>query len=129
MKSHYKPTDYTSVSPYFIVQGAQKLIDLLQKIFGVQALRRYENSDGSIRHAEIRLDDTVLMIGDAGEAFTPNSYWMHVYVPDVFATFQKALEAGCISVEEPKQREADPDIRGTFQDFAGNNWSVATQGK
>ena len=127
MEFQYKPTDYTSASPYFIVQDAQQLINLLQEIFGVQTLRRYEKADGGIMHAEIRLDDTVLMIGDAGEAFTPNSYWMHVYVPDVHATFQKALKAGCISVEEPKQREGDPDIRGTFQDFAGNNWSVATQ--
>ncbi len=80
-------------------------------------------------HAEIRMEDTVLMIGDAGDSFMPNSYWMHVYVPDVQATFQKALQAGCMSVEEPKQREGDPDTRGTYKDFAGNNWSVDTQGK
>lgn len=129
METQFKPADYTSASPYFIIQGTQRLVDLLDKIFGIQVLRKFEKEDGSIMHVEIRLDDTVLMMGDAGESFTPNNYWMHVYVPDVHATFQKAVEAGCISVEEPKQREGDPDIRGTFQDFAGNNWSVATQGK
>jgi PhnB protein len=129
METTFKPIGYTSVSPYFIVIGAQQLFELLQNIFGVQELRRYENADGSIMHAEIRLDDTILMIGEAGEAFSPNSYWMHVYVPNVHLTFQKALQAGCVSVEEPKRKEGDPDIRGTFKDFAGNNWSVATQGK
>nr|MBI1231916.1 VOC family protein [Cytophagales bacterium] len=127
MKHAFKPDTYNSASPYFIINGAQRLIDLLDAIFGIEVFRKYTREDQSIMHAEVRLDDSILMIGDSGESFTPNTYWMHVYVPDVQHTYVKALEAGCLPVEEPKQREGDSDVRGTFRDFAGNNWSIATQ--
>jgi PhnB protein len=52
---------------------------------------------------------------------------IHVYVPDVDQTFQKAVDAGCEIVEMPKKKEEDPDKRATFKDFAGNLWSVGTQ--
>jgi PhnB protein len=41
--------------------------------------------------------------------------------------FNKAIEAGCEIVEQPQEREGDPDRRATFKDFAGNLWSVGTQ--
>jgi uncharacterized glyoxalase superfamily protein PhnB len=52
---------------------------------------------------------------------------MHVYVDNVDEVFERAISLGCIAVEPPKQREGDPDRRGTFEDFAGNVWSIATQ--
>jgi len=52
---------------------------------------------------------------------------MHVYVPNVDETFDKAIKADCEIIEQPKQREGDPDRRATFKDFAGNMWSIGTQ--
>jgi PhnB protein len=123
----YKPTGYNSVSPYFIVQGAQRLIDLLKHIFEVEELRRYPAPDGTIMHAEIKIDDSVIMLGESSEAFPPIPLVIHVYVKDVDHTFQRAIDAGCESIEKPKQRDGDPDRRGTFKDFGGNLWSVGTQ--
>lgn len=127
MKTTYKPDGYNSASPYYIVEGAQKLIDLLKKIFPVEELRRYERPDGTIMHTEIRIDDSVLMLGDSSPQFPPNQLLIHIYVPDVDLTFKKALEAGCATVDAPKQHEGDSDRRGSFKDFAGNVWSIATQ--
>lgn len=127
MNKPFKPSGYNSVSPYFIVKGAQKFIDLMKEIFDAKELRRYDMPDGSIMHAELQIDDSVIMLGDASEQFSPVPIVMHVYVPDVDATFQKAVKAGCEVVEQPKEREGDPDRRGTFKDFAGNMWSVGTQ--
>lgn len=126
-KTTYKPTKYNSLSPYLVVDGAQKMIDLLKNIFGAKELRRYDNPDGTIMHAEVMLDDSVVMIGDSSEHFSSNQHLLHVYVPDVDATFKKALELGCESVEAPKERKGDPDRRGSFRDFAGNTWAIATQ--
>lgn len=123
----YKPLGYNSLSPYFIVAGAQRLIDLLQEIFDAEETRRFETATGSIMHAELRIDDSILMLSDATSEYPANQFLMHVYVPDVNITFEKALAAGCISLEAPKNREGDPDLRGMFQDFAGNVWAVATQ--
>jgi PhnB protein len=64
MKEEFKPTNYNSVSPYFIVIGAQKFIDLMQVIFDAKELGRYDMPDGTIMHAEIQIDDTVIMLGD-----------------------------------------------------------------
>jgi PhnB protein len=127
MKNQFKPTGYNSVSPYFIVNGAQKFIDLLKVIFDAKELRRYDMPDGSIMHVEIQIDDSVIMLGDASEKYPPVPMVMHVYVPNVDEVFQKAKNAGCEIIEQPKQNENDPDRRATFKDFAGNMWSIGTQ--
>lgn len=123
----YKPDNYNSVSPYFIIYEAQKFIELMKAIFDAEELRRYDRPDGSIMHAELQIDDSVIMLGTASEEFSPTIFWMHVYVPDAKATYEKALSLGCEGIEPPINKEGDPDTRGTFKDFAGNMWSVGTQ--
>ncbi len=127
MNKPFKPEEYNSVSPYFIVNGAQQLADLLKVIFNAVEKRRFDKPDGSIMHMEMQVDDSIIMMGDASEQFPANTLLMHDYVPDVEKTFKKAIQAGCESLEEPKLREGDPDCRGTFKDFAGNMWSIGTQ--
>ena len=127
MKKDFKPQNYNSVSPYFILKDGQKFIDLMKEIFEAKDLRRYDMPDGTIMHAEIQIDDSVIMLGEASEKFPPVQQVMHVYVPNVDEIFDKAINAGCETVEQPKQREGDPDRRATFKDFAGNMWSVGTQ--
>lgn len=127
MKPPYKPTGYNAASPYFVVDGAQKLMDLLIAIFNGKELRKYAMPDGTIMHAEIKIDDSVLMFGNASEQFTANQLLTHIYVPDVDQTFNKAIELGCLPVEQPTERDGDPDRRGSFRDFAGNVWSIGTQ--
>jgi len=83
--------------------------------------------NGSIMHAEIQIDESVIKLGNSSEKYPPVPIVMHVYVADVDATFQKAIEAGCEMVEAPQEQGNDPDRRETFKDFAGNWWSVATQ--
>lgn len=127
MNKSFKPTGYNSVSPYFIVPDADRFIQLMKDLFDAQELRRYDMPDGSLMHAELMLDDTVIMLGQATEKYPPVPMVMHVYVPDVDAAYNKALDLGCTSMEAPKQREGDPDRRASFKDYAGNWWSVGTQ--
>ena len=121
-----KPEGYSSVSPYLVVDGAQRVIDFLKQTFGATELRRFDKPDGSIMHAEVRIDDTVIMLADGGEAWPAFPAFIHVYVPDVDATYRRALAAGGVSVQEPQQR-GDPDRRGGVKDPAGNTWWMATQ--
>ncbi len=69
MEKSFKPTGYNSASPYFIVNGAQRFIALMKEIFDAKELRRYDMPDGSIMHAEIQIDDSVIMLGDSSERF------------------------------------------------------------
>jgi uncharacterized glyoxalase superfamily protein PhnB len=123
----FKPADYNSVSPYLVVAGAQRLIDFLSAVFDARVTRRYDNRDGSIMHAEMILDDSIIMIGDSSSDYPPNTLLIHVYVPDVDEVFKRALAAGGTEGEAPQQRAGDRDRRGSFKDFAGNTWAIATQ--
>src|SRR5918996_2056051 len=119
MDRTYKPHGYSSVSPYVVADGAQDVIDFLIKSFDARQTRRYDMPDGSIMHAEVLIDDTVVMIADGADDNPPFPIWLHVYVPDVDTSYRRALEAGGLSVDAPKQREGDPDRRGGVKDPAG----------
>lgn len=123
----HKPSGYNTVSPYLVVAGAQGVIDFLKQAFGARGLRRYDMPDGTIMHAEVRIDDTVVMMGDGGPEWPPFSSFLHIYVPDVDATFRRALAAGGVSVQEPVQKAGDPDKRGGVKDPGGNTWWISTQ--
>jgi len=127
MKNNFKPAGYNSLSPYFVVKDANRFVDILKSLFNAEELRRYDMPDGTIMHMEMRIDDSVIMVGESSEEFPPTQLLIHVYVPDVDDIFNKAIALGCTAVEEPKEREGDPDRRGTFKDFSGNIWSVGTQ--
>jgi PhnB protein len=127
MNISFKPDGYNSVSPYFVINGAQKLVDLLKELFNASEKRRYELPDGKIMHLELQIDDSIIMIGDASEKFPVYTHLMHVYVKNVDETFNKAIRLGCESINIPTEREGDPNKRGAFKDFAGNTWTVATQ--
>lgn len=127
MSVQSKPEGYSSVSPYLVVGGAQRVIDFLKQAFGATELRRYDMPDGSITHAEVRIDDTVVMIADGGGEWPAFPSWLHVYVRDVDATYRRALNAGGEAVQEPQRKEGDPDRRGGVKDPGGNTWWIATQ--
>lgn len=123
----YKPNNYNSLSPYLIVDNAQKLVDLLKAVFNATELRRFDRNDGKIAHIELQLDDTVVMISDSTESYPANKAMLHIYVPDVFKTFDTAIKNGCEIIEKPINKDGDPDTRGSFYDYARNYWAVSTQ--
>lgn len=127
MSQMWKPPRYSSVSPYLVTENAEGVIAFLVDALGAEPLRRYEMPDGSIMHAEVRIDDTVVMIGQAGGEWPAIPCHVHVYVPDVNASYERALEAGGESVEAPRQRGDDPDRRGGVKGPGGNTWWLATQ--
>ncbi len=72
-------------------------------------------------------EDFTKEFSDSTEHYHANKTMIHIYVPNVFKTFDKAIEMGCEIIEEPINKQGDPDTRGAFYDFAGNYWSVSTQ--
>ena len=125
MKEAFRPAAYPAVSPYLIVDGAGRTIDFLVRAFDAVELRRFPDSTGAVIHAEVRIDDSVLMIADGTESWPPIPSHVHVYVPDVDASYRRALQAGAVSVQEPVQKE-DADKRGGVKDSGGTTWWIAT---
>jgi uncharacterized glyoxalase superfamily protein PhnB len=126
MSTTYKPKDYSTVSPYLIVNGASATIDFLKRVFGAVELRRFPDAAGKIMHSEVRIDDTVVMIADGAEGWPPVQSHVHVYVADVDATYKRALEAGATSVQAPVKKD-DADKRGGVKDTGGTTWWIATE--
>jgi PhnB protein len=126
MNGSYKPAGYNSASPYLVVAGASDTIDFLARVFGAVELRRFPDAEGRLLHAEVRIDDTVVMIADGNDAWPPVPSYVHVYVSDVDETYRRALEAGAASVQEPVKKE-DEDKRGGVRDAGGTTWWIATR--
>ena len=61
----FKPANYSTASPYLIVSDAAGTIKFLQDVFAATVLRTFPDSDGRLMHAEVRIDDSVLMLADS----------------------------------------------------------------
>lgn len=119
----HKPVGYSTVSPYLIVDGAIQTIDFLKLVFGAEELQRIENESGDVHHAELRIDDTVIMLTDGAEGWPPVPCHVHIYVKDVDDAYRKAMNAGAVSVQEPVKK-GDPDRRGGVKDPGGTTWWI-----
>lgn len=126
MNRSFKPDNYNSASPYLIVEGASRTIDFLTTVFDAVEIRRFANEGGKIMHAEVRIDDTIVMLADGAEGWPPVSSYVHVYVADVDSTYQRALAAGATTVQAPVKKD-DADKRGGVKDAGGTIWWIATK--
>lgn len=126
MAPGYKPETHNSVSPYLLVKGASATIAFLRATFDALELSRVEDDEGDILHAEVRIDDSVLMLADGGDGHSAQSAHVHVYVPDVDATYERALRAGATSVQAPTKKH-DADKRGGVRDAGGTTWWIGTR--
>lgn len=98
------PEGYHAVTPYFIVPGAGDFIEFLKEAFGAQEKERFGRPDGAIMHAEVRIRDSIVMLGDASPEFEPTRSSIHLYVDDVDATYKRAIQAGGESLREPEDQ-------------------------
>jgi uncharacterized glyoxalase superfamily protein PhnB len=63
MDAGYKPDGHNAVSPYVLVKDVRAVFDFLAHAFGAAELRRQVDADGAIRHAHVRIGDSVPMVG------------------------------------------------------------------
>jgi PhnB protein len=120
------PDGYHTVTPYMLVQSAEKLIDFLKKAFDAMETERFSMPDGTIGHAEVRLGDSVIMLAEAkGEEYKPSVSGIHLYAEDCDAVYKRALEAGAASVTQPMDQLYGDRSAGVKDPF-GNYWWIAT---
>ncbi len=119
------PEGYHTVTPYLVVQGVPKLIDFLKQAFDAQEIMRMPRPDGTIMHAEVRVGDSAVMMGEARGEFKPMPGSLYLYVDDTDATYQRALQAGATSLMEPADQFYGDRHAGVV-DAVGNHWWIAT---
>lgn len=113
----YKPSGHNAVSPYLIVADAQAALAFVKSVFGVEPSLLIRREDGSVMHAEVKIDDSIVMIGQ-GDG--PAAH-VHIYLDDVDAAIERALEAGATLVQPPEEK-GDGDRRGGVRDPTGTQW-------
>ena len=119
------PDEYTSITPYLVAEGAQRLITFLADAFGGKERMRFPMPDGTIAHAEVEINGATVMLSDATVGFEPTRSQIHLYVEDVDAVYAQALNAGGVSQGEPEDQFYGDRI-GRVEDPAGNHWSIAS---
>lgn len=120
------PDGYHTITPYLVVRDAASLIGFLQQAFDAKESERIEAPDSSIIHAEVRIGDSVVMMGDAGENNPPMQTMLHLYLEDCDAAYRRALAAGATSLREPEDQFYG-DRTGGVKDAFGNQWWFATR--
>jgi uncharacterized glyoxalase superfamily protein PhnB len=123
-KVKFIPDGYQTVTPYLTVGDLKALLDFLKRAFDAEA-QVMPGPDGEPRHAEIVLGTSRLMAGQAPPDRKPMPQQLYLYLPDVDATYERALAAGAKSFSEP-QTQFYGDRHAGVRDSNGNEWWIAT---
>ncbi|MDQ5874406.1 MAG: VOC family protein [Actinomycetota bacterium] len=128
------PDEYPQVTAYLCIDGASDAIEFYSKVLGAtQRGDRMEAPGGKVGHAELSLGDSLIMLSDefpemgiqSPKKLGGSPVTMSVYVEDVDAVFERAVEAGA----KPLRAVEDQfygDRSGQFEDPFGHRWSVAS---
>ncbi|MDX1644131.1 MAG: VOC family protein [Thermoanaerobaculia bacterium] len=127
-------TNYPALAPSLCVQDAPAAIRWYRSVFGAEELLRLTAPDGSIVHAELRIERCLVMLGEEapgqGDEAPPSlggtPVRLHLYVDDVDRVVRRAVSEGA----EILIRVADQfygDRAGRFRDPYGHVWIVATR--
>jgi PhnB protein len=119
------PEGYRTVTPYLVVEGAGNVLEFMKQAFGAEEKFRMETPSGSIGHAEAKIGDSIVMMGDADSEHAAMPAMIHLYVEDCDATYERALAAGATSEREPADQFYGDRSAGV-RDQAGNLWWIAT---
>lgn len=128
------PEGFHTLTPYIVVDGAAAAIELYKKALGAELVSSSPTPDGKIMNAQLRIGNSMLMLNDefpdygvtgpakiGGTAVT-----MHMYVEDVDAAWQQAVDAG-FQVAMPLENQFWGDRYGQLKDPFGHSWSLASR--
>jgi PhnB protein len=134
MAVKYIPEGHHTLTPHLVIKGAAEAMEFYKKAFGAEEICRMPGPDGkSVMHGEMRIGSSMLYLADEFPeygALSPKSLGgsgvtIHMYVPDVDATVDRAVKAGA-TVKMPIMDMFWGDRYGKVTDPFGHNWSIAT---
>ena len=121
------PDAYGSVTPYFVVDGADGLMAFLQETFGatIRGGDVMRGPDGKVGHAEVEIGNSIVMLADVPPDVEATKAMVNIYVEDCDSVYKKALAAGAESVRDPADQFYGDRTAGV-RDKWGNQYYIST---
>ena len=127
------PKGYRTVNAYLIIKGVPEALEFYKKAFNAKEILRMPGPDGKIRHAEVKIGNTIVMMGEETQemgALSPNSIggsatYLYLYVRNCDRVFKRAVKAGATVLKEPADQYYG-DRSGAVKDPFGHLWGIAT---
>lgn len=113
------PEGWHSITPRLVVGDPARLVEFLKSAFAATGI--YNQN----RPSEIRIGDSIVMVSGISEGVPSNPAYLYLYLDDVDAAYERALNGGGVSIDAPRDMHYG-DRRATIRDPAGNTWQIAT---
>jgi uncharacterized glyoxalase superfamily protein PhnB len=120
-----------SIIPYLLYKDCDAALDWLARAFGFEEVLRYTGAEGYVNHAEMKLGDARIFMGDPGEHYRnpkelgQDTVGLYVYIDDVDAHFERAKAAGA-EISRPPEDQEYGDRRYDVADPEGHRWYFAS---
>jgi uncharacterized glyoxalase superfamily protein PhnB len=95
---------YGTVTPYLVVQDADAEMQFLKNAFGATEASCERNADKTVMHAEMKVGNSLIMLGHANETWKALKASLYLWILDVDATYASALAAGAVSLSAPEDK-------------------------
>jgi PhnB protein len=126
------PQGYHTVTPSLMVRGAEKALDFYRKAFNAEETLRMPGPDGKIIHAEFRIGNSVMMLGEempemggkSPQSLGGSPVSFFIYLENVDEAWQRAINAGAKQVM-PLADMFWGDRAGCVDDPFGHHWWLA----
>jgi uncharacterized glyoxalase superfamily protein PhnB len=118
-----------TITPYLLYKDCDAALTWLAEAFGFEEVLRYTGEEGYVNHAEMRLGDASIYMGDPGDHYrnpreVGETFGIYVLVDDVDAHYERAKAAGAEITEEPVDQEYG-HRRYSANDPEGVHWYFA----
>lgn len=120
----YKPEGFSNITPFIAVNQAQKVLEFVKRAFDAEEIFALRRDDGTIEHAQIRIGDSMLLLGDPMGKDEARAM-LYYYVADCDCHYERGLASGGTSIQEPTDQFYG-DRNAGIKDPCGNIWWIAT---
>ena len=117
--------DYRTVTPYLVVDDATSEIAFLESAFAATLTTAAHDPQGRLMHAEIRIGDSIVMLGEAGGDVKALPAAIYLWVENVDDVYAKALAAGATSIRVPEDQPYGHRNAGV-RDGSGISWWIGS---
>ena len=116
---------YRTVTPYLVVPDGDAELKFLTAAFGATEQMCQRNADNTLMHAEIRVGNSLIMLGQANESWKASKASLYVWVANVDEVYNKALAAGATSQSAPEDKPYGHRNAGVV-DSCGITWWIGS---